>query len=358
MTIDKYLSNKLKLISFVSMLMVVFLHSYNLGTEIIEKPNIKKGYNFFIQFFISQGITRIAVPIFFTISGYLLFVRLNNVISFKEYLQVLKKKFISLAIPYLFWSISFFTVFFLLQKLPGIAALFKQKHIADYSLKETLSIIFINPIPFQLWFIRDLILLIMMFPLLYWALRLSKGLVLLLFLISWWSGFDFIIFSNEALFFFAIGSFLGINKSGLRININQITTCVLFILWFIFVLSETLLVYKSFGNPYILNFFHKSGILIGVISAWFFYDFVLKENYRFYFKIMPFLDLSFFIYVSHEPFLEILKIIFYKILGTGDMKMLSIYIVAPLLVISLCILTGEFLKKTVPSFFKIITGGR
>jgi len=356
MIIDKYLSDKLKLISFVSMLMVVFLHSYNLGTEIIDNPNIKKGYNFFIQFFISQGITRIAVPIFFTISGYLLFIRLNNAIIFKDYLPILKKKMISLAIPYLIWSFSFFVFFLLLQKLPGIANLFKQKHIADYSVKETLSVVFINPIPFQLWFIRDLIVLIIMYPLLYWALRLSKGLVLLLFLISWWFGFDLIIFSSEALLFFNIGSFLGINKSDLRIDINQKVACSLLILWFLIVLFETLLVFKSFSNSYVLNFLHKSGILIGIISVWFLYDFASQK--RFYFKSMPFLHLSFFIYTLHEPLLEILKIIFYKILGNGEMTMLSIYIVAPLFVIALCILTGEFLKKTVPSFFNLITGGR
>ncbi|KAF2081157.1 acyltransferase family protein [Flavobacterium sharifuzzamanii] len=358
MNIDKYLSDKLKLISFVSMLMVVFLHSYNLGTEIIENPNIKRGYNFFVQFFISQGITRIAVPIFFTISGYLLFIRLNNINIFKEYIPILKKRFISLAVPYLIWSFSFFMFFLLLQKLPGIATLFKQKHIADYSISETLSVIFINPIPFQLWFIRDLILLIVIFPLLYWVLQLFKGLALLLFLISWWFGFDFIVFSNEALLFFAFGSFLGINKSDLKVEINQITTCFLISLWLLIVLCETLLVYKSFSNLYILNFLHKSGILIGVISVWFFYDFILKNKYRFYFKSIPFLHLSFFIYAFHEPLLEILKIIFYKILGTEQTAMFSIYIVAPLIVIALCILTGEFLKKKVPSFFKIITGGR
>ena len=75
---NKYLSDKLKSISFVLMVMVVFLHSYNVGikynTEIVQT---NQGINWFLQNTISKGFTIIAVPLFFIISGYLLFFKLT-----------------------------------------------------------------------------------------------------------------------------------------------------------------------------------------------------------------------------------------------------------------------------------------
>ncbi len=66
---NKYLSDKLRVITFISMIMVVIVHSnhqrLNLGGEILR---LDAGFNAFIQFFFSEGIARVAVPIFFIIS--------------------------------------------------------------------------------------------------------------------------------------------------------------------------------------------------------------------------------------------------------------------------------------------------
>lgn len=71
---NKYLSDKLRIISLISIIMVVFLHSYNVTVKFSPgNMSFNDGYNVFIQNFFSQGITRIAVPIFFCISGYLFF---------------------------------------------------------------------------------------------------------------------------------------------------------------------------------------------------------------------------------------------------------------------------------------------
>ena len=102
---NTYLSDKLKVVSFISMMLVIFLHAYNLIVRLKTGPVvIDRGYNFFIQEFISQGLARIAVPLFFTISGYLFFLNLNGTLNeFKEKYRTRTK---TLLIPYLFWSAS------------------------------------------------------------------------------------------------------------------------------------------------------------------------------------------------------------------------------------------------------------
>ena len=67
--VDRYLSNKIKNISFLLTILVVILHAYNIDNTISIVS--------FIQTFISHGIATIAVPIFFMISGYLFFYKFN-----------------------------------------------------------------------------------------------------------------------------------------------------------------------------------------------------------------------------------------------------------------------------------------
>lgn len=62
---NKYLSDKLRIISLISMIMVVFLHSYNVTVKFSSgNMSFNDGYNVFIQNFFSQGITRIACQFF------------------------------------------------------------------------------------------------------------------------------------------------------------------------------------------------------------------------------------------------------------------------------------------------------
>ena len=69
---DKYISNKIKNISLIMTFFVVILHSNNLEDSTVFNINT------LIQNFIGQGIVRIAVPIFFLISGYLFFYKFNR----------------------------------------------------------------------------------------------------------------------------------------------------------------------------------------------------------------------------------------------------------------------------------------
>ena len=97
-----YLSQKIKLISFFSIVMVVVLHSYNIDIKqngvVLALP---KDFNWFLQTFFSFGVTRIAVPIFFIISGFLFFKDAQN--EYPRFNQKILKRFKTLVIPYFFW---------------------------------------------------------------------------------------------------------------------------------------------------------------------------------------------------------------------------------------------------------------
>lgn len=352
--IDEYLSKKIRIISFFSMILVVLLHSYNLGEEIIEQSYSKKGFVFFIQYFISQGIARIAVPVFFTISGYLFFLKKTKV--FDDYILNIQKKLKSLVLPYLLWSIFGFILFFLLQIFPQTAIFFKSKHLIDYTFYEIFNVIFLHPIPFQLWFIRDLCLFILLSPLFLLLIKYLKLLYIAILIVAWFLHFDFIFFSTEGIMFFSLGSFFAFNK--LNIGRKQEWLNMLIILWLLLVLCETALYTIGFDNFVLLHALHKVNIVIGISSIWFFYDFLERNTNVLRSSFFSFSAFSFFVYAFHEPFLEFLKIILFKLLGRSNFSMLSIYLISPIIMISFCFFIGVYLKKHFPVLFSTITGAR
>jgi surface polysaccharide O-acyltransferase-like enzyme len=116
----------------------------------------------FLQYFISQGLFRLPTPIFFSISGYLFFLNMKGKQS--EFILKFKKRIKTIVIPYLFWSTSGVLIYFALQIIPQSRAFFNKELVINYSLLKLLNTIFFNPVPGQLWYLRDLIMLVFLSP--------------------------------------------------------------------------------------------------------------------------------------------------------------------------------------------------
>lgn len=89
----QYLSDKIKILSFVAIILVLYIHSvfHDYPHEILGMK-----FNHFLQCVISEQIGRCAVPLFFMISGYLFFL---NVSSLRDVLRKMNKRVNSLFIP-------------------------------------------------------------------------------------------------------------------------------------------------------------------------------------------------------------------------------------------------------------------
>ena len=125
---DRYLSNKLKNMSLIMTFFVVILHSNNLEDSTVFNVNT------LIQNFIGQGIVRIAVPMFFVISGYLFFYKFKP--STEAFIIKYKKRFKSLFIPYFLWCTGWLVILHLVELTPFGRAMFSDRIIADYNAVE------------------------------------------------------------------------------------------------------------------------------------------------------------------------------------------------------------------------------
>jgi len=361
---DKIENNELqsKVIDFLRFPLivgVVFIHTHSSktlrGVEISQSSDLPVFY-YCSQFF-SEVIGRIAVPLFFFISGYLFFLNIKQMTG-----QIYKNKLLSriktLLIPYLFWNLSAIFFFFLMRKIGFFASLQQSidfQYFTDcfFGKIDKQGIAFF-PISYQFWFIRDLMIAVLLTPLVYWLVKNAKLFIIAILGICWFLNFWFKPepIGVACLFFFTTGAYFGIHKLNLLDVFGKIKH-LSFILFPIFALTD-LLTEKFTYYPYI----HNAEIITGIV---FFFNLVAFLFEKSKIKQMPFLSsASFFVFAIHEPFLLMnIKHITYSIFKPeNDLLIASLYLLNVIIVVSSALCIYWVLQKFVPKFTTIITGGR
>lgn len=334
--------------------MVVFLHSYNIDIKQGGKVLVfAKDWNWFIQNFISNGLTRIAVPMFFLISGYLFF--LDQKFELQDIWIKIKKRFRTLVVPYLIWTLFGLLLYFILQSIPQSQSFFTKKLIKDYTVLEWLNAIFNEPIPYQLWFLKDLIVMVFLSPIIYFAIKNLRAVFLLAIFGFWLFNQDTVFLTSEALLFFSLGIYINIQaKKG--IEMPRLNTVLLALIWIGLLLTKTVFGFYNFPEIYIMLCL-KASIITGLLAFWQLYDLVAKTHLKATF-LDKWIGLSFFLYSFHEPFFTIIKKAFFALLPKTPASYFLVYCMAPIMIIGIALLLGNFLKDKLKPFYSLITGNR
>ena len=129
----------------------------------------------FVRNIISQGIARVAVPLFFLLSGYLFFLGFHW--SITKYKKKLLSRISTLLIPFVFWNCLILLLLAIAQELQSFQSFFpgNDKLISTYGMFDYLNALFgFNrfPVSYQFWFIRDLVVMILLVPIVQLMLRL------------------------------------------------------------------------------------------------------------------------------------------------------------------------------------------
>ena len=356
--LDSEQSLRLNLLRFPLIVGVVFIHAYGstavfAGNEIgINQTDFVTD---FIRNFISNGIARIAVPLFFLISGYLFFAGFEW--SKERYFVKLRARIKTLLIPFIFWNIVTLSIIAVAQAIPATQIYFSGKSplIAGFSSFDYLNaIVGINrsPIAYQFWFIRDLMILVLLVPFIKIILKVFPLQFLVIVFICWFSGaWSFYAPSSDAVLFFCVGAYLASMDKNL-FAVDKYGS-ILVLLYLIIVTFDALFIKEPF-NPYL----HKFGIIFGILAALFMTKFLARtENIKSF--ILWLSSASFFVYAIHEPLLTILKKISYKLVSPDTSSLiLFLYFFIPIVVIAFSIIAYRVLLGVAPKFASIVTGGR
>lgn len=214
------ISDVISMLRFPLAVFVVFIHieGYYFHFD-IGQPT------YLITHFISNIISKVAVPTFFFISGFLFFMNVskfdNNV-----YKKKIKSRISSLLVPYILWNTISFLIFLLSTHILGYNVFHRNIQLSSNIIKNLikvygytyswgwnnllgLHISHYSPIDGPLWFIRDLMLFVVVTPIIYWLVKKIKWIIVLFLLVS------MVLIEHPTLsgfFFFTLGCYFSISK--------------------------------------------------------------------------------------------------------------------------------------------------
>jgi surface polysaccharide O-acyltransferase-like enzyme len=292
--------------------------------------------------------TKVAVPLFFMMSGALFYRDYNLRLTIQKW----KSRFFSLCIPYLVWN----TIWLVLALLGYYTPLgiflggVKASLSCETVLKGILLYEFFEPF----WFIFQLILLTAVCPLIYLLLKNKWiGLIVMVSLFVA-SCFDFkpagTLFPNaDTVLFYMIGAWVGIHHflffTTRRSKKVALVGLAVYVLCFIFYVVVDLCPEWCKTDPSLLTV-----TIISCGAFWIAFDYFDMK------KCPRYMSFSFLIYALHSLVGAALSKVVYMVMPTIPGRLiLTAVIVFPATITIICV-TGLLLEKHFPLLKKILTG--
>lgn len=340
MSLSNEVSRRFKLVSALSMVGILFIHSKFINSRWGEElgSSLYSYISVSLQYLISEQITRICVPLFFIISGYFFYHKYDG--TLKSYFFQLQKRIKSVLIPYLLWSLTWYV----LKNFSNF------NHIDFSSLLYTL----IYPIPYQFWFLKILLLCFIISPIFFIYNKTYQNTIVILLLLLY-----FLDVNNFKLEIYGFGFFyLGGYLRYFQINMHErLINYLIYIYALSIILGLMLYVNKGIEFYHFRVILHKISILSGLFLVnHFIFNGTKRKEYSFQYLLNKQSGFFFFIFALHEPLLSYFKKIWVQLFS--DSYNLIPYIFFPLMIFYILNLCYMLLEKKAPLILKLYTGNR
>jgi surface polysaccharide O-acyltransferase-like enzyme len=349
------LSERISLLRLPLIIGVVFVHTYDPMIGRSTHLQYVGGVKFLVNC-ISEGLGTLSVPLFFLLAGYLFFYGFEP--SAAEFCRKIVNRGRTLLIPLVFWNMVCLVLTAAAQANSVTAPYFlgRSTPIASFEALDYLNAIIgvtSHPIAYQFWFIRDLMVLAVLSPVIYFLLNKVPVLFLLLLGLRWFSASTALtipFLSREAALFFCVGSALALR----RVDLSKIDKWIPIALAYLpLPILDALTKESPINNP-----IHKTAELFGIALVFCATRHLWKAPV-FKERLIALSPSSFFVFASHEPLLTAVRKLSYAFWPpSSSVRLVIWYFADPLLVVAICIATYFVCLKILPSFIGLVTGGR
>ncbi len=345
---------KKTLVSFILALFIVAIHNNTIVSfsAASNRPSLIFIGELFNNLF-SLTITRVAVPLFFILSGVCFFRNYEK----GMYAKKLKGRIKTLFAPYLFWNGLLMAVIILCSHTPCKKLLSFSNPIVPTWRMAIEGILFFR-FNNAFWFIYALILLVMITPVIDFLMRKkwtgAIACALALAIPTLFSKQFSVIFQGQfysAIFFYFAGCFLGryyfrsfSQKADRKKTVISGIVCGLFVILKLAELYNFIHVHEAIMNII---------LLAAAMAFWFICDCFTEKI-----KMKSFMNDSFMLYALHPFIGNIFTNLI--ILWWGQKTALAIpsYILAYILTVSISLFLAESLKRFAPRLYGVISGNR
>lgn len=360
---EPIISSRIRFLYLFSMISLVFVHGFTLQTQ-LQSPSdlIGESMNFtsFFEMLVVNDLLRFRIPLLMLMSGYLMARSSCN-----SQLCLIKSRIKSLVIPFFFISVLSILLVFVLEEVfffKSSIALWVTR-VDQLGFKGLMYRIFVNPFAYQLWYIKFIFLLAVLFP----VLKFLNNKIPLIFLTVLFFLWVFTEHSNLFIharfsFFFVLGMLVYEKNVDILQQPKWFST-TWFITLFIFLgIVKTYLSFKGLElmgeqAALVTRMLFDANILVGILLFWFGIDtWVIKfENFKWYERATKY---GFFIYAFHAPIINLMNSPSLEMTKSLVGNRLIVFLILPVVVIIFCVLLHELIKRGSPGFFQLLTGAR
>jgi peptidoglycan/LPS O-acetylase OafA/YrhL len=341
MAYEDMISQRITRLRFPLIFLILLIHSWNASLRSFPVTDS-------VQLMVSRELPSGAVPLLFVISGYLFY--RQTVPTLSVYRRKMRSRFHTLVVPYLLWNAIALAVQVLGQALPATRGYFTGRtlslnHFRLYDWFNAFIGFDRTPLNGPLWFLKYLIIMSVLSPVLWHFCRKSRVwgplTLFVLYLLPWPEWMRHSVF---ALVFFSLGLYL----SQFPIDFGR---CEVWLLILYPVLAGARLLGESQNLSW--DFDMK---LCTLLSMGFWWAVGGRLRSRVFVWLAP---AAFFAYVGHGVILQVLR----KVTGSlcvphSEFSATLVYLIPP--VAAAAILVGIFriLYRWSPVLLEVLSGGR
>ena len=352
LTLTSQQSKNINLLKGLSIIFVVFIHA-DVRSMISKYMAVSPVVNLYME-----TLTRIlvdnAVPMFYFISGFLFFLRKDS------YCNKFKSRIRTLVIPYLIWCFIGFIIPFVIQRIIGLEHLYsgnQLKLLKDFTVIDYIRMFWNirdgEPILSTLWFLRNLIVLIAMTPVIAWlAQKLRYVFPFILVLIYFFIPFGFSGFSSNGFCWFAMGIYFSQGGVNCWDSIDRAKLKIIALVWCIMTMLAIFLFYEGFH-------YKEYMLLYRIVHFIMIYKLIDHLSHKCDVRLLTKISTaSFFIYVFHEPWMGYIAKLTISTFRPEGFGIYPLPIILGLVTVGFSYSAYIILKRIAPHFLNVATGSR
>lgn len=342
------LSNAITWLRFPLIFLIILLHCYSV--QRLEGSH-ETYFKFLYPFSLWLGET--GVPGFFFISGFLYF------LSKKTYLQKLDTRVHTLLIPYLLWNL-ILLILYLIAWAVGYPQDINGKSLANYTFIDYLRLFwdrgsFDNgnfvPLLCPLWYIRNLLIMSIFSPILYFIIKYAREAFLLSVTI-WWLVSYHNAFIPQTILFFSLGAYFTIFETN---PLQMVLKHKIFflVLFTVFAICD-IISHTAGGTPINLQI-HRLSLIFNIPVLLILADWSIQHGFNN--KLLS--NAAFIVFCLHYPIVVFLrKICIAQFADASDIIHILLYIICVIIATILSISIYLFMDKFLPNAKRILSGNR
>ncbi len=312
--------------------------------------------NTYAQEWLCTWLLRSGMPLLSAVSGFLF--SASGKLEGRGYRRKVTSRFWSLVVPFVFWSAGAA----LLQLGVQVAASKGPLYEVLPTAAQIFHDVFVVPVNLPTYFLRDLMLVILLSPLLSAALsRRFGGLLSLLVVgLTWWT-YRPLVPNFNILFFFCVGGFLALHRrdpwlsAAAWVLSRPRPVFVLALSWLLLTLLGTWLQFRANG---VVNApLNNAAVLCGLLVLWLGFDAVRWPQRLL--RVLGFASrYNFVLFAAHFPLMNLARKLVSRALPHSEPWGFLVFVLTSLIALCATLSLAVTFERFAPTLFSLATGGR